>query len=100
LRAHGASPAELKTPEDLAHLPLLDRETLGARWQESVALGLDAETENELVVATSSGSTGKALRAVRDGYDQLHMWSALQFWQTQLGVTLPARPRLVLLDAL
>ncbi|MBS2026358.1 MAG: coenzyme synthetase [Deltaproteobacteria bacterium] len=100
IRRHGSSPEALRSPDDLAHMPLLDRETLGARWQESFALGLDAQTEAELVVATSSGSTGKALLAVRDGYDQLHMWAAIRFWIGQLGVQLPARPRLALLDAL
>ena len=100
LRRHGSSPHALQSPDDLAHLPLLDRETLGLRWQDSVSLGFDAETEAELVVATSSGSTGKALLAVRDGYDQLHMWAAIRFWIGQLGVQLPARPRLALLDAL
>ena len=100
LRQHGASPKALQSPGDLSHLPLMDRETLGARWKDAVAFGLDAEAESELTVATSSGSTGKALLAVRDGYDQLHMWAAIRFWVSQLGVQLPARPRLALLDAL
>ena len=51
-------------------------------------------------MAKSSGTTGEPVRVVRGAYDNLHMWTVLRFWLDRLGLALPPRPRVVLLDAL
>jgi phenylacetate-CoA ligase len=94
LRREGLSPNDFDLG-DLGRFPLLKREEVGAGWTEAFALG-----DPELTIATSSGSTGKALRIARSGYDGLHMWAVLRFWRSWLGIDLPDRPRLVLLCTL
>lgn len=96
LRAAGGSPEDLRGLDDLRHLPSLERDQYAARWQDFA----DFDGDDELHVATSSGSTGRALPCLRSGYDGVHMWAVLRFWVERLGVALPPRPRLVLLDAL
>lgn len=96
LRAAGLSPDDLRTLADLPHLPILERDELADGWRELA----DLDGDPELHVATTSGSGGQALLALRSGYDGVHMWAVLRFWCRHLGVPLPARPRLVLLDAL
>ena len=96
LRASGASPEDLRSLEDLRHLPPLERDDYAPRWQDFT----DLDGDPELHVATSSGSTGQALLCLRSGYDGVHMWAVLRFWIERLAVDLPRRPRLVLLDTL
>lgn len=96
LRASGASPEDLRSLEDLRHLPPLERDDYASRWQDFA----DLDGDPELHVATSSGSTGQALLCLRSGYDGVHMWAVLRFWIERLAVDLPRRPRLVLLDTL
>jgi phenylacetate-CoA ligase len=96
LRAAGLSPDDLRSLDDLAHLPVLERDELAASWQELA----DVDGDPELHLATTSGSTGVPLLVPRSGYDGLHMWAVLRFWVARLGVALPPRPRLVLLCTL
>lgn len=96
LRAAGCSPEDLRGLDDLRELPPLGRDEYAARWQDFA----DVDGDAELHLATSSGSTGQALLCLRSGYDGVHMWAVLRFWIEHLAVALPARPRLVLLDAL
>lgn len=98
LRAAALSPDDLRTLADLRHFPLLDRDVVGARAAELPTL--DAHEDPELSVATSSGSSGKALEIVKSGYDGLHMWAILRFWVERLRIELPPRPRVVLLCTL
>lgn len=100
LRQAGLSPFDLQRLEDLDHFPMLDRETLGARWRDLPAIDLGAPEAEELVVVTSSGTTGEPVPIVRDRYDCLQMWTVLGFFVQRLGIALPPRPRVVLLDAL
>jgi phenylacetate-CoA ligase len=97
LRAHGLSPDDLSDLEALSGFPTLSREDVGRALQDLPALD---EDDPDLHVVTSSGSTGKALRIVRSGYDTLHTWAALRFWLARHAVTLPDRPRVVLLCTL
>lgn len=94
-RAHGLAPGDLQTFDDLRHFPLLDRATFAARWSDLPTLDND-----DNVVVLSSGSTGAPVRVVRDGYDSLYMWAVLGFFARRLGVELPRKPRVVLLDSL
>jgi phenylacetate-CoA ligase len=96
LRAAGLSPSDLGHLDDLSAFPRLERDDYAAAWRDAH----DADGDPELHVATSSGSSGQALPVVRSGYDGVHMWAVIRFWVARLGVTLPPRPRLVLVDAL
>src|SRR5687767_3847263 len=69
LRARGFAPADLRTLDDLAAFPVVDRATLGAAWAE-----LPVSFEGCAVV-TSSGSTGAPIRVVKDAWDQQHPWA-------------------------
>lgn len=96
LRQAGLSPNDLATLSDLDAFPTTDRDQYARVWQDLC----DVNDDPELHVATSSGSTGQALLALRSGFDGVYTWAALRFWIETLGVTLPARPRLVLLCTL
>jgi phenylacetate-CoA ligase len=96
LRAAGVSPDDLRSLSDLAHFPTLDRDEYARSWTSLV----DLDGDPELHVATSSGTTGQALLVPRSGWDGLCTWAAVRFWVELLGVSLPERPRLVLLCAL
>jgi phenylacetate-CoA ligase len=96
LARHGFSPDDLRELGDLRHLPVLERDDYVADWQNLY----DADGDPELTVATSSGSTGQPLLVPRGGYDGVHFWAVLRHWISTLGVRLPPRPRLVLVDAL
>lgn len=95
LEVRGLSPNDLRSLDDLPHFPLLSRGELAALWD-----ALPLADAGELFVARSSGTTGEPVQVVRGGYDNLHMWTVLQFWLRHLGLGLPRRPRVVLLDAL
>jgi phenylacetate-CoA ligase len=95
LRQHGVAVGDLRGLADLTALPMLDRAAYRSAW--------DALPTGDLagaVVVKSSGSTGEPVSVVREPFEQLHMWGVLGFWLTQLGLTLPPRPRIVLLDPL
>lgn len=95
LRDAGLAPGDLQTFADLDAFPLLDRRELAVAWAELPLLGVD-----DVVVVKSSGSTGDPVHVVREPFEQIHMWAVLEFWLAHLGLVLPARPRVVLLDSL
>ncbi|MBS2030317.1 MAG: phenylacetate--CoA ligase family protein [Deltaproteobacteria bacterium] len=96
LAALGLAPRDLRSLDDLPHFPTLSRAELAEQWDAFPVV----DVERELSVARSSGTTGEPVRVVRDAYDNLHMWTVLRFWLERLGIALPPRPRVVLLDAL
>src|SRR6185503_9413810 len=100
LRAAGLSPRDLSGVADLPHFPLLDRDTLQRERLRLPALDLDSPEALEAVFVQSSGSGGDPVDVLKDPYDCLHMWSVLRFFVKRLGVTLPPRPRVVLLCSL
>ena len=97
LHAAGCSPDDLQGLDDLEHFPILTRAELAASYAELTDLD---DTDPELHLATTSGSSGIPLLVPRSGYDGLHMWAILRFWIARLGRDLPPRPRLVLLCTL
>ncbi|MFP2923749.1 AMP-binding protein [Pyxidicoccus sp. 3LG] len=97
LQAAGLHPGDLRTLDDLAHFPTLERTELAAWWDAVPTLPAE---HDECVVVKSSGSTGDPVQVVRDRRDCLHMWAVLRFLLTRAGAVLPPRPRVVLLDAL
>ena len=97
LRAQGLSPDDLRTLDDLAYFPRLDRATLGLAFSEIPALGANP---GRLFVERSSGSTGRPIAVLKEDYDSVHMWAAVRFWLGRLGRRLPARPRVALLCTL
>ncbi|MDY7232465.1 phenylacetate--CoA ligase family protein [Hyalangium rubrum] len=97
LHAAGLHPGDLRSLEDLRHLPTLDRAELARSWDAVPTL---APENAECVVVKSSGTTGDPVNVVRDRRDCLHMWAGLRFFAERAGVELPSRPRVVLLDAL
>ncbi|MCP3136640.1 phenylacetate--CoA ligase family protein [Pyxidicoccus xibeiensis] len=97
LQEAGLHPGDLRTLDDLAHFPVLERTALAAHWDAVPTLPADSD---ECVVVKSSGSTGDPVRVVRDRRDCLHMWAVLRFLVARAGAVLPPRPRVVLLDAL
>jgi phenylacetate-CoA ligase len=96
LRARGLGPDDLQRLADLPAFPLLDRATLATRWRDLPAL----EAAVDLVVATSSGSTAAPAHVVRAADEPLHMWAVLRHLVERAAVSLPRRPRVVLLDTL
>lgn len=103
LRDAGLSPRDLTRLENLRHFPLLTRASLGEAGEELLALPPGAEERPEargLVEVRSSGTTGEPLRALRDGFGAVRIWALLRFWIDRLGVTLPRKPRSVLLCTL
>jgi phenylacetate-CoA ligase len=96
LAARGLAPSDLRALADLTAFPPLERRELATGWREAAAVGPD----DDLVLARSSGSTGEPLTVVRHADEALHMWAVLRFFIEWLGVTLPSRPRVVLLCAL
>lgn len=96
LAARGASPGDLGSLADLRHFPVLERDELARDWREL----FDVDGDPELHLGTTSGTSGQPLLVPRSGYDGLHMWAVLRFLVARFGVTLPDRPRLVLLCAL
>jgi len=98
LASRGLSPRDLRRLDDLPHFPGLDRAALAEHWQDLAAPRSDEEAD--LVVVRSSGTTGAPVPVPRDRYDCLHMWAVLRFWTRSLGIRLPRRPRVALLDAL
>jgi phenylacetate-CoA ligase len=100
LRAHGLSPHDLRTLDDLRYFPALDRSTLKEQWKDVPALDLGDPRGADMAVILSSGSTGDPVRVLRDGYDLLHMWTVTRYWCAALGVDLPREPSVVLLDTL
>jgi len=95
LSAAGLAPGDLQSVGDLEEFPLLDRAGYAAAWEELPVLGVD-----DVVVVKSSGTTGDPVHVIREPFEQIHMWGVLGFWLAQLGLSLPPRPRVVLLDAL
>lgn len=100
LQARGLSPRDLRTLEDLPHFPILERRTLVERGEELLTLRADDPRAAELVLVRSSGSTGAPVSVPRTRYELVHMWAVLRFWLDWLGLPLPRRPRVVLLDGL
>lgn len=103
LGAGGFSPRDLRSLEDLRHFPFLTREELAAAGDEVLALGEGDEESPEargLVEVRSSGTTGAPLATWRDGFEAVKKVATLRFWLARLGVTLPPRPRSVLLCTL
>lgn len=96
----GHSPRDLRSLDDLAHFPLLDRAALKRHARELPALDPASEAARGAVFVDSSGSGGDPVSILRDPYDCLHMWTVLRFFCRFLGVTLPPRPRVVLLCSL
>lgn len=97
LRAAGLSPRDLGSLDDLRHFPVLERETLAERGGDLLALPAGDPREAELVLVRSSGSTGEPVSVPRLRLDLLHMWAVLRFFLRRLDVSLPDRPRVVLL---
>ncbi len=97
LHEAGMHPGDLRSLEDLGHLPTLEREVLAQHWDSLPTLPPE---HAECVVVKSSGTTGDPVKVVRDRRDCLHMWAVLRFFAERAGVALPPRPRVVLLDAL
>jgi phenylacetate-CoA ligase len=95
LREAALAPSDLRTLDDLAAFPSLDRDTLRACWAD-----LPGRIDADAVVVASSGTTGDPVPVIKDGWDTLHMWSVLRFFVAHLGIALPRRPRVVLLCAL
>jgi phenylacetate-CoA ligase len=100
LQARGLSPHDLRTLEDLPHFPILERRTLVERGDELLALPVGDRRASELVLVRSSGSTGEPVTVPRTRLELVHMWAVLRFWLDWLGLDLPRRPRVVLLDGL
>jgi phenylacetate-CoA ligase len=98
LRQSGLSPADLRTLDDLRHLPRLDRETLRDAFAELPALPVGRA--GRLLVERSSGSTGQPVSVLKDDYDTVHMWAVLRFWARWLRLSLPPRPRVALVCTL
>lgn len=97
LHEAGMHPGDLRSLEELRHLPQLSRSVLAQSWDSVPTL---PPQEAECVVVKSSGTTGEPVNVVRDRRDCLHMWAVLRFFAERAGVVLPPRPRVVLLDAL
>ena len=97
---HGMSARDLGSVEDLAHAPMLDRSVLQREWRELCALDDDDEETEHLSTVQSSGSTGRPVTFVKDGFDALYMWAAVRFWCAFQRIVLPPRPRAVLLCTL
>lgn len=100
LRAAGLSPRDLADVRDLPHFPPLDRATLQREWLRLPALRVGSPEASEAVYVQSSGCGGQPVDILKDPYDCLHMWSVLRFFVRLLGVSLPPRPRVVLLCSL
>jgi phenylacetate-CoA ligase len=98
LRAAGASPWDLRAVDDLRAFPMLTRDALRERWKD--VPGIFAGEEVDLVAVASSGTTGDPVRVMRDPYDRVHMWAVLRFWLRRSGISLPVKPRVVLVDSL
>jgi len=96
LRTLGGSPDDLGTLADLADFPTLTRDQYATAWRDL----FDLDGDPELHIATTSGSTGQALLVPRGGADGVHMWAVIRFLVEHLGITLPPRPRAVLLCSL
>jgi phenylacetate-CoA ligase len=65
----GAHPSDIRTLQDYAHLPMLDRDTLREKAASFVATNFNRD---ELVYVTTGGSTGEAV--------QLHMDQRYRDW--------------------
>jgi len=89
--------SDVQSLSDMANLPMLERSALRERWRDFLPLDTSS---SELCAVRSSGSTGEPLMALKDGFDQVHMWGVLRFWMAHLSTELPAQPRVCLLDAL
>lgn len=103
LLSAGLSPRDLRSLDDLRHFPFLTREELAAAGDDVLALAEGDEERPEargLVRVVSSGTTGAPLGTWRDGFEAVKKVAALRFWLARLGVTLPPRPRSVLLCTL
>jgi phenylacetate-CoA ligase len=95
LRAAGLAVGELSLTS-LALVPPIDRATLAALGDDLVGWN----EGDDLVRVKSSGTSGAPVGVVKDRWDSLHMWAFLAFCLERWAVALPARPRVVLLDAL
>jgi len=76
--AHGFDPSRVRGPADLAALPILERETVRARWRD---LQSTAVPDRAAIVTRTSGTTGGglAVRATPEAYartwaQQLRHW--------------------------
>jgi len=96
----GLGPEDLRSVRDLVDFPMLDRSRLQQCWQELPVLDDRDPEAHRIVTVCSSGSTGLPVTIVKDGFDAVYMWAALRFWCTWFGVSLPHRPRAVLLCSL
>ena len=98
-RARRCHPKTCAASLDLAHFPLLDRDTLRAGFASLPALPARGRVPR-LLVERSSGSTGQPVTVLKEEYDSVHMWAVLCFWMDRLRLRLPARPRIALLCTL
>jgi phenylacetate-CoA ligase len=101
LRARFLSPRDLAGPDDLPDFPLLDRETLRDEQERLASLpargnGLGAD----LMLDRTTGSTGRPLRVLKNGYDTVHPWAVLRHLQRVAGARVPRRARVALLCGL
>ncbi|MFN7972233.1 MAG: coenzyme synthetase [Acidobacteriota bacterium] len=92
-------PYDVRTLDDLRHMPLLARDTLAERLSD-LAVYESPSHATTCVVVKSSGTTGQPAPVVKDGYDCVHMWAVLRFFARRLAIELPPRPSIVLLCSL
>ena len=96
----GLAPGDLRSVHDLVDFPILDRSALQTCWQDLPVLDHQDPEARRIVTVCSSGSTGLPVTIAKDGFDAVYMWAALRFWCAWFGVSLPRRPRVVLLCSL
>jgi phenylacetate-CoA ligase len=83
-RDHDIDPASIRSAADLARLPLLDKATIRAAGDR-----LRAEDAGTLEKASTSGSTGDALKfwlgKERAAHDVAAKWRATRWWGVDIG---------------
>jgi phenylacetate-CoA ligase len=73
--AHGVQPQDIRSLDDLARLPLLDKSTLRAAYPDD-ALADDVD-RSQLVRYASSGSTGEPLQFVMTRAEKGQRWAVM-----------------------